>query len=286
MTISNGGQFEFLPVEVVTGGTVIRAVLQLSLRAGFAVEVDLIPGPEVELGPFDTEDFKGAAGLETRVYANIADFKTNITVFDEDDCDFRVQQAFQFAVGAAAGAYVGIGEKTWGPTPETEIPLFPTTFADSCIIKSTAEPTTTAVVERRQDDEDDELETTTLTREATYSAVECGETGAINCPANQQTVMERVVTETLVTAVPSGSEAEWPETITPAVVSTRDFGDGAVAMTTSSGRPEPEEADDDDDDDDDDFFSEKTGGVSNKLILGLSIGIGGPVLIALIAGLM
>lgn len=266
----------------------IRAVLQLSLRAGFTFEIDAIPGPEVELGPFNTEDFKAAIGLETKVYANIADFKTNITVADEDDCDLRVQQAFQFAVGAAAGAYVGIGEKTWGPVPETEIPLFPTTFVDECITRSTAEPKSTGGINARapQDEDEDagELTTTTLTREATYTAVECGETGSINCPAHKQTYKEHVATETLVTSVPSGSEAVWPETVTAAAVSTKGFGDGAVPITSSSGKPEPD--DPKKEDDDEGFLEGSSGGVSNKVIIGVSVGLGVPVIIAVIAGIM
>lgn len=283
MQTSNGGQFEFLPVEVETGGTVIRAVLQLSLRAGFELEVDLLPGPEVELGSFNTEDFKGAVGLETEVYVNVADFKTNMTVSDEDDCDLRIQQAFQFAVGAAAGAYVGIGEKTWGPRPETEIPMFPTTFADECITRPTAEPKTTGGIDARAPQDDDgELTTTTLTREATYTAVECGEKGAIYCPAHKETYKEHVATETLVTSVPSGSEAAWPETMT--AVSTKSFGESAVPITTSSGKPEPDYSKSGDDGEG--FFDQSTRGVSNKLIVGVSVGVGVLVLVCLIACIM
>lgn len=284
----NGGEFEFLPVEVVTGGTVIQAVLQLSLRAGFTFETDLLPGPEVELGPFSTEDWKFAAGLETRLYANVADFKTNITVFDEDDCDLRIQHAFQFAVGAAAGAYVGVGSRTWGPQPETEVPLFPTTFADECItraVRPTASPT--ASIEARQDDEeddeDDELTTTTLSRDVTHTAVQCGETGVINCPPDKETLIESISEETLVTAVSSGVEPTWPET-TGTAVETKEFGDGAQPITKShSRRPIPTDGDTEDEDEVDEFFNQETGGVSNKLIIGLSVGLGVPALIILIA---
>lgn len=265
------------------GGTVIRAVLQLSLRAGFALEADLIPGPDVELGPFNTEDFKAAAGLETRVYANIAELKTNITFGDDDDCDLRVQQAFQLAVGAAAGAYVGIGNRTWGPMPETEVPMFPTTFAGECVTKTKIEPKTTGIVEPRAPEDDSDLTTTTLTREATYTAVQCGETGAINCPANKETYREYAATETLMTSVASGSDATWPATITGAV-NTKDFGKGAVAITSSSGKPKPD--DPKTADDDDGFFDQETGGVSNKVIIGVSVGLGVPFIIALIAGIM
>ena len=271
------GEFEFLPVEIVAGSTVVRAVLQLSLRAGFAIETDLIPGAEVDIGPFSTEDWKFAAGLETRLYANIADFKSNFTIFDEDDCDLRIQNSFQFAVGAAAGAYVGVGQRTWGPQPETEVPLFPTTFADECIRYA---PQPTGGIKARQEDDDDDLTTTTLSREVTHTAVQCGETGAVHCPADKETLVESITEETFVTSVSSGVEPTWPET-TGTVVKTKEFGDGAQRITTESRRPVPTD-EDATGDDSDDFFEQETGGVSNKLIVGLSVGLGVPALVILV----
>lgn len=300
---SNGGKFEFLPVEIVSGETVIRAVLQLSLRAGFALEIDFLPGGEFEIGSFNSEDWKAAAGLETRLFANLIDFKTNFTVAstieddddEEEDCPLRMQQSFQLGIGAAAGAYIGVGQNTWGPQPETEIPMFPTTFADKCISLSLPKTTSAPVLEDRQNsDDDEEMEVLTTETKVTYTGVQCAENGQINCPASLETAREFVTTMTLTTTVPSGADFEWPEetdgVVAAAAVSRVDFGEDAKDITTSSGKPDPSAtkgpSGGDDDDDDESIFDKSTGGVSNKVIIGVSVGVGVPVLIAIIAAIV
>jgi hypothetical protein len=230
-----------------------------------------------------------SAGLETRLYAHIADWTTNITttIFEEEDdqdedCLLTVQNSFQFVVGAAAGAYVGIGNRTWGPSPETEIPLFPTTFADKCLIPTA--PTASAIAGRQDDGEaDDSVETTTLEREVVHTAKSCGDPKAINCPASLETVMIHTITETLVTTVPPGSEATWPETTAATVSRTIDFGNDSHGITSSSEVPESEETEASADDEES-VLDGETAGVSNKVIIGVSVGVGVPVLIGLVVG--
>lgn len=120
------------------------------------------------------------------------------------------------------------------------------------------------------------METTTLSRTMTYTAVQCEETGVVNCPASAEIRRTRTEVETLVTAVPDGSTATWPESITAVSVDTRSFGDGAVSINTYTGEPE---ADGDEDDG-------KTGGVSNDVIIGVSVGVGVPVIVAIAAGIL
>ena len=268
----------------MTSGTVLRAVLQLSLHAGFSIDT-----PELDLSGIGGPDFKASAGLEASVYVNVADFKTNLTTSSskEDDCAFFIEQSFQFAVGAAAGAYVGIGDQIWGPQPETEIPLFPTTFTGACLPQATS-LSVAARLEAKSPQgehaavEDGSLTTTTLRKEVTYTARLCGETGAINCPANRETLREHVETETLVTSVPSGSKATWPASVTAAVRESKSFGDGVHSITSTSGAPKPSDSKSRGNDDSTGaFFDRKTGGVSNKVIVGVSIGLGVPLLLIL-----
>lgn len=55
------------------------------------------------------------------MWADIAEFTTNITAVpegDDEDCSLRVEQVYQFGLGAAAGATLAIGAETWGPAPQ------------------------------------------------------------------------------------------------------------------------------------------------------------------------
>ncbi|CAG9997285.1 unnamed protein product [Clonostachys byssicola] len=280
----DGAKFESLPVQIETSGTVIHAILRLSVRAGFAFEADLLPGPEIELGPFNTEDWKASAGLETTLYVNVADLKSNITAFGEEDCPLQIEESFQFAIGAAAGAYVGIGQQTWGPRPQTEIPILPTTFAKTCISQ---EPQATAKAQFQRAESKSGIETVTLSRKKSYTAKGCIESGVINCPASAQTVKEYQSMETLVTTALAGASVTWPETIVTSVASTRGFGDNAKDINTSaSSSLAPTATGGQQQNDDSGFFEKSSGGVSNKLIIGLSVGLGVPVLMAIIGGII
>ncbi|CAG9950665.1 unnamed protein product [Clonostachys rosea f. rosea IK726] len=278
----NGAKFESLPVQIETSGTVIHAILRLSVRAGFAFEADLLPGPEIELGPFNSEDWKASAGLETKLYVNVADLKSNITAFGEEDCPLQIEESFQFAVGAAAGAYVGIGEQTWGPRPQTEVPIFPTTFAKTCLSQ---EAQATAKVRFQRAESESGIETVTLSRDKTYTAKGCVEPGVIDCPASAQVVKEYQSMETLITTALAGASVTWPETIVTRVASTKGFGDNAIDINSSaSGSTTPTATGGQNGDSG--FFDKSSGGVSNKLIIGLSVGLGVPVLLAIIGGIM
>ena len=238
-----------------------------------------------------------SGGVEVGVYAHIAEFSTNVTASsagDDDECKLRVVESYQLALGAKAGASVALGTRTWGPTPETEIPIFYTTMADACAISGKASPTTTAAAISARDDDSD-VTTTTISTEIVYKGVSCLSEGLINCPASLQTTNKVTSTRTLVTAVPSGVDAVFPSSITNAVLKTVPFGAGVKSLIKSSGSPvsyvppPPTSTGSDGGDGDgdvDSIINGKTGGVSNKLIIGLSVGLGVPFLAGLIAGIL
>jgi hypothetical protein len=118
----------------------------------------------------------------------------------------------------------------------------------------------------------------------TYTATQCLSTGLINCPVSLQSTSRNTVTKTLVTVVPSGSEATFVTATPGTSVSAIAFGKNIKAISSTSGSPVS-------------FvpptatgivgvLDGKTGGVSNKLIIGVSVGVGVPVLIGVIAGIM
>ncbi|UNI16479.1 hypothetical protein JDV02_002910 [Purpureocillium takamizusanense] len=295
-----GGKFRFLPVTIQSESTVFRAVLRLQLRTGFSIRT-LDPGIKVDIGDLSTDQLKASAGIEARVYANVAEFVTNVTLpgsgsDSQPACALKVVQDYKLAIGAAAGASLAFLGNTYGPTPATEIPIFYTTLASACLTRasiatSSASPTTARAVRRAKGDPS----TTTTVTTVTYTATACMSPGLMNCPASLQTVSKNVVTKTLSAAVVSGSSVVWSTAVATAIA-TVPFPRDAMTLTGSSGAPKsyvppppttttgrtqssgvsasPTETAT--------ASSEDTGGVNKKLILGLTLGLGLPALIAII----
>ncbi|KAK6709725.1 hypothetical protein SNK05_004199 [Fusarium graminearum] len=296
--VINGGEFEFLPVTVESAGVVFKAVLRVGIQAGFEIS-----SSDVSIAGKDI--FRIGAGIETGVYANIAELITNVTLSTEEDdqCGLRVEEAYQLAVGAAAGASVAIEDITWGPAVETEVPIFYTTLAQACAVQrssgaisaSQATLTSAALAIRGEDEDEAEMETTTISEEATFIAVACESEGLVNCPASLQKTSRYTTTRTHVTVVPTDSEAFFPESVRFTSVRPIPFGDSARKLFTTSGIPEPyvpqppthsattSATDDDGDGNENTSSNAKSGRLSNSVIIGLSVGVGVPFLLGGIA---
>ncbi|KAK4080024.1 hypothetical protein Trihar35433_1129 [Trichoderma harzianum] len=304
----DGGKIAFLPVTIQYGQVILKAILRVEARIGIAFETflgSLHVGSEVS-GPL-----KVGAGVEARIYANVAEFITNITLnevdslkkrddgdTDTDNCQLTIDQGFTFGIGAAAGASVELLGNTWGPSPETEIPLFFTTLAAACITSKSSPPvvtttaTTTAASSSPKKRADSPSVTSTVTTE-TISATVCASSGLINCPASMQSVQRTVVTKTLTSTITPGVSVAW--TTGPAsTFQTVDFQDDAVTMTSSSGKPKSytppppppptSTSSSGGSAAGDSSTGEKSGKhrVSNAVIIGVSVGLGVPVLLAAI----
>ena len=294
-------------MQIESSGVVFTALLRLQLRAGFSFpdsfELDLSEISDLSFGAVGG-DYKIGAGIEARAYANLAKFTTNVTenvdmTVSGKPCPLHVAQEYEFAVGAAAGASLILIDQTWGPTPETEIPIFYTGFGKSCVVPATATSTVSSVpaameaaVKARATGD---MKTTTLSTSVTYQAIACASTGLINCPASLQQLTTYVTEKTLVTVVPSGSDASWPTSTSN--IDAVAFGNSAMTMTASSGKPSSyvppppptstssgstkATADSNGSGD-----SSGGGGLSktNKIIVGVCVGLGVPLLAALAFG--
>ncbi|EWG47592.1 hypothetical protein FVEG_07659 [Fusarium verticillioides 7600] len=287
----NGGDFEFLPVTLESAGVVFKAVLRVGVKAGFE-----IASPEVSIAGKTIAHVGG--GVEVGVFANIAELITNVTLStdEDDDCSLRVEEVYQLAIGAAAGASIAIDDMTWGPVPETEIPVFYTTLGHACArqrssdaaLSVTASP---ALEARGNNDDEDEVETTTISTKATFVVVACRSEGLVNCPMSLQTTSKYTTTRTHVTVVPTDSEAEFPESVRHTVTSLVAFGNGANKLVAMSGAPSsyvpptttPSAKENGKGDDPSDTPNEKSGGVSKSVIIGVSVGLGVPFLLGGIA---
>ncbi|KAF5684319.1 hypothetical protein FCIRC_4023 [Fusarium circinatum] len=287
----NGGDFEFLPVTLESAGVVFKAVLRVGVKAGFE-----IASPEVSIAGKTIAHVGG--GIEVGVFANIAELITNVTLStdEDDDCSLRVEEVYQLAVGAAAGASVAIDDITWGPVPETEIPVFYTTLGHACASQRSSDAslsitTSPALQVRGKNDDEVEIETTTISTKATFVVVACQSEGLVNCPMSLQTTSKYTTTRTHVTVVPTDSEAKFPESVSHTVTGLIPFGNGAKKLIAMSGVPSsyvpptrtPSAKENGKDDDSNGTSNENSGGVSKSIIIGVSVGLGVPFLLGGIA---
>lgn len=267
----------------MTPGVALKAALRVGVHVG------------TEIQSSSVADYEASGGIDVAVFATVAEFTTNVILGgldDENDCNLRVTESYQLALGAEAGASIAVGPHTWGPTPETEIPLWYTTLADVCANQGQPSTTATATTPGLRARADDNLTTTTTTTEVVYTGVSCQSPGLVNCPASLQTTTRFTTTKTLTTMVSSGSEATFASTTRNTVVSPIAFGSNAHSLRATTGLPVsyvPEvsgaggnsqggSAGDDHDDDGNNHNDHK------DVIIGVTVGVGVPVLAAIIGG--
>ncbi|KKK13637.1 hypothetical protein ARAM_000775 [Aspergillus rambellii] len=278
-----GGRVEFLPITIEGQGS-LQALLQLEASLGFEVSAQDL-APEISF----------SAGIAGEAFAYVADFlvQVNSSTSDDADCKLAAAAEYTLAVGAAAGATVAVNTYQWGPAPSTTIPIWYTTVASLCAGSKTASSAVTsqATLDRR------DWSTTAVSTSSTYTIVGCISAGLVHCPASLQTTTSIEKTMTTILSVPSGAEdVTYPASTFASVTSAIPFGEHAHTLSATSGTPTsyvpPPVAtqtstnttdsgglDDDGDDDDDNHSND------NKLIIGLSVGLGVPILIVLAAGL-
>ena len=261
-------------------GVIFTAILRIGVKAGLELST---PGGINDIAILKAANVKASTGIEAGVWIDIARFKTNITnLATPGDTCVRIIEEYVMALGANAGATLAIGNYAWGPELETDTPIYYTTLLDACAGTKTANGTIDATALDVRDD----VVTTTLLTEVTNTATKCVSTGLVNCPASLQLISRNRIIKTVIATVTSGV------TVTPmtvdSTVHTIAFGKNVHTMSATSGSPVS-------------YISKQThetkaggskveaernGGVSNKIKIGVSVGIGLPMLILFIAGLM
>ncbi|KAF2099597.1 hypothetical protein NA57DRAFT_55551 [Rhizodiscina lignyota] len=279
--IMNGGQFEFLPVQIHGSGT-ITALLKLGCHIGMDFETK------------DIGDFSASGGVELGLYADIAEFATHVTgsnAGDSSGCELRIVEEYTLGLGAAAGATLALDSHRWGPNIDKTTAIFYTTLADVCAASKTktVSATTTStsadssggLMPRVVGARDNSMEVSTT---VTYTGVSCM-VSTINCPASQQATT--TYTTALTTLVPSGTDTSYPNSTSNSVSTTIPFGTNAKQLASTSGRPSsytPPPTSSPDFSHHNGSTIDSTAGVNEKLILGLSIGLGVPAFLALVTG--
>lgn len=241
-------------------GVNYEATLRLSATAG------------VELSTPDFLDFFSdfGAGIFVGVHANVVQFTGAVSGADggSDTCAFYMDATYQFGVGGAAGAYAFVEDDVYAAVAETNIPIWGTSVGSICatrgdVLERRSVPTE---LHGRQD-----MSTTTTETERTYTGTQCLSTAMTECPPALQTVRKFSTTETLTTAVPSGEDVDWDASPLVTNFDAGSFGQSAFDITSTTGTPKPFDVGHNSDG--------TTGGVSNKLIIGLSVGLGVPALV-------
>lgn len=272
---------------------VFTAVLRVGIQAGMNLVTPTIPSFHFDNHTTPSLGFSG--GIEVAVFANVAEFVTNVTAQPDNwYCKLGVVQSYQLALGAAAGATIAVESYTWGPVAQTSVPIWYTQLDSGCvgtniIAVATAMPNVTARAEKRQDLSS--LTTTTLTTKITYTGVKCLSTGLVNCPVSLQNTSQSTATSTLVTVIPSGSDATFPASAQNAVPTTMTFGKNVVHLPATAGSPisyvpPPPTATATATNGPTTLLHNEVKGVSNQVIIGVSVGLGVPIVLALIAAMM
>ncbi|KAK3683014.1 hypothetical protein B0T22DRAFT_531038 [Podospora appendiculata] len=268
---------------------IIQSGFHIKLNDGVALKIALF-GQNVS--DIILDSFQFGAGVEVGVFAHLAEFATNITSLNSPDasgCSVRVAEEYTLAIGAAAGATVFYNEHTWGPVVATTTPIFYTTMAEGCAARTTRAKAATTVTPEINGRQNGALTTTIISTTAVFTGVACAQVGLVNCPMSLQRTTVTTSTITLVTSVPSGVYATFPATTATTPVVTIPFGTNAKSLATLSGSPTsfipPPATHGVFGGNATAIFDGSTGGVSNKMIIGVSVGGGLLVLIALIVGL-
>jgi hypothetical protein len=227
-----------------------------------------------------------SAGVSAEVFAYVADFLMSVqgsSEGNEDGCKLAALAEYTVAVGAAAGATVAVDAYSWGPSPNTTVPLWYTTLASTCAqTKSTTEAS--QVTDRAHIQNRDNLVTTSVTSEESYTIVRCMSSGLANCPANLQNTTSYESTVTSFVTFESGVEPTFPAKTLASVTSAIPFGSNVKRLYSTTGAPTPytpsatsswKNA-----------LGATTHGTNKKLIIGLCLGLGLPFLILLIFGIL
>lgn len=285
------------------GGS-LKAALQVSARVGFNIagSVDT-PDAVDSVCTFVTNEtcpnLSASAGIEVAVYATLFESETRLTADSGNEtCQLSIDQTFQFAVGAIAGATVALGDLTLGPALETSTAIWTATFG-TCALQPTATSTTALSPTITARGEVAKRDTTVLSTEVAITAVGCESAGMINCPVSLQTMTVYTTTLSLTTDVDSDdAEPTFPATTQNTLVTTIPFGTQAKRLPSTTGLPKAFTAQPSSDPNNPfgDGADSSTGSsngdndknTSNKkpLIIGLSVGLGVPVLAGLIGIIM
>ncbi|KAK4460653.1 hypothetical protein QBC42DRAFT_162696, partial [Cladorrhinum samala] len=266
--LMGGGQFELLPIVVQPGNVVLRAALRVGMHVGF------------DMSPDGLEDVI-SAGIRAGVFVNVADYVANVTSAAEEagggpkGCDLKVLEQYTLGVAAAAGATFALAGNTWGFEPSTVLAVRTTSLSEKCA--STSVPTRSVTSSRPSRDKRQRATLTTATSKTvvTHLAVLCSSVGLVSCPASLRTTLREEETRILTATFPKGQRPTFSDDeasgSNSATGTTAAFGSFAHELSAATGAPET-------------FISEEkgNGSSSNKLVVGLLVGLGLPTLIGLV----
>lgn len=288
-------------MTVNTSSVVFDATLRLSVSTGLSISGEIV---DIEMG----------AGAKAQVYADLAHFRTNVTASHEshilkarddadypEDCTLPVVESYEFGLGANAGAYVEFDGQSWGPTPNTSMQIFYTTLYSACALAaatptglgislSTAESAgakraSPPLLAGRDDDASLFLSLTSTPVVYTVTNILCQSPGLRDCPASLQSTIQETKTSMYTASLPSGAEiTSLPATVTTgSVLGVQSFGSGANKLAASSGSPKSYVPSPGPTSSDAKNGFDSLSETDKRLVIGLCAGLGGALLVAIVA---
>lgn len=310
--LSTAGSFEFLPVTVNTSGVTFDATLRMFVTTGLNMSAEL--GDVIQIGAGASATvYTDLAHFVTNITPSDQShvLKARDGASYSDGCELPVVETYEFGLGANAGAYVEFESDSWGPSPKTSIQVYYTTLLSACAASAASaasgkgRATSSTVGAKRTGVSeldgrvDKSLTLTSTSIVYTVTNVICQSTGLRDCPVSLQHTVQTTKTSMYTTSLPSGSKiTSVPQTTTTgSLVGVQSFGSGFNKLAASSGSPKAytpssssgasssttskgavQSAIDDAKSDLEGMSADK-----KKLIIGLSAGIGGTVLVGVIA---
>lgn len=234
--------------------------------------------------------FSLSAGIQSDIFAYVADFALRVngtTAADEEDCELAAVAEYTMALGAAAGATAAVDSYTWGPAATTTVPVWYTTLASVCATSKTSSASSAGITKRAELDSRDDVSTTAVSTTEAFTMVTCSSSGLVNCPANLQYTTSYMRTVTTDVTVQSGSKPTFPASTYASVSSAIPFGTNVRRLAATSGSPTSYTPTSSSTSTGkvSEILDGSTNGTSNKLIIGLCVGLGVPFLIALGVGI-
>jgi hypothetical protein len=270
----------------VSAEVVFAATLRIGVHFGLTIGSEQNP-----VGIVGLEDAQFRAGLEVAVFADVAEFITSVTyVPKRKGCELKVEQVYNLALGAIAGAYIKvdapslrINSRSWGPDNKVYTAVFTKTLANICATSKTRtipEVSMTAANKNRRDPT-----TTSFGSEITGGAVECLPTDTDGCPISLHDTASDAYKRPFGKVAASATRSAFTGSAVSGVRSLKSFGANAKSIKATSGKPVA--------------YTEASptpthhnldlvtgGGTNRKLAIGLGVGLGIPLLAAIVGAFM
>lgn len=202
--------------------------------------------------------------------------KANLSITQAEDCNAYLETEYALNLGAHAGVFLEVADRRIGPEVETSTAIYTTTFPTLCVTTTAVVTTPPAKIKAREDEETSEIE-------VIQRATRCLKAGLLNCTASLREVEKVTQTVMAIASIAADGEAIFTTPGPKSTVTPVAFGKSVYSIRATSGSLVA-------------YVAKETGssdgsgqgvsGTNMNLVVGLSVGLGVPFLIAIVVGIM